>query len=71
MFDFLTPFLLFYYFIGPDKSETQLPGPDSKVLGTAGMYTENSSRRAQNPGLVCSLQGSTEVMLSPVVIHIV
>lgn len=37
-------FVVLYCFIGPDQSEAQLLGPDSKVLGTAGLYVENSSR---------------------------
>jgi len=41
---FLTPFLLYFFcVIGPNQSEAQFLGPDSKVLGTAGMHTENSS----------------------------
>lgn len=39
-------------FSGPNPCEAEFPGPDCKVLGTSGMYTENSTRGEEDLGFI-------------------
>lgn len=36
--------------LGPDQSQTQLPGSNCKILGASRMHSENPSRRKKDIG---------------------